>query len=155
HVSRAVWERSRRLTYGGGMDVPSSRAAPAARVREAAELFGRDVVIDWCEQLLTGAVTDDDPSYPDISWLKGTIGWPDHWRRVWGARGLLHVGPPAHPEIVIGALDDGAWRVREMALKVIARHGLDLDGVTALVSDENERVRLQALRALGVPPSDR
>ena len=52
-------------------------------------------------------------------------GGPDYWARVWGARGLLHIGPPARAEIVLDALSDESWRVREMSLKVIRRHGLD------------------------------
>lgn len=137
--------------------MPDRRLGPALNVRRAGELFGRDVVIDWCEALLLGIARDDDSRYPDIAWLSGTIGWPEYWARVWGARGLLHIGPPAHPEVVLDALDDSSWRVREMALKVITRHGLDdADGrIVALLDDPRERVRLQALRALGVPPSAR
>ncbi|MEJ1921240.1 HEAT repeat domain-containing protein [Microbacterium sp. KHB019] len=137
--------------------IPDRRLGPAANARNAAELFGRDVLIDWCEALLRGDALDDDPRYPDIAWLCGTIGWPSHWARVWGARGLLHLGPPANSEVVLHALNDEAWRVREMALKVIIRHELDdpHGAVAALVADTNERVRFQALRALGVPPSDR
>ncbi|MGI6878159.1 HEAT repeat domain-containing protein [Microbacterium sp. gxy059] len=76
---------------------------------------------------------------------------------VWGARGLLHIGPPAHPGVVVAALDDDAWRVREMALKVLIRHELDdpAGRLADLTEDPVARVRAQALRALGVPPSDR
>lgn len=137
--------------------IPDRRRGPAVNARNAVEQFGREVVVDWCEALVQGSARDDDPRYPDIAWLCGTIGWPDHWSRVWGARGLLHIGPPAHPEVVRDALDDEAWRVREMALKVIVRHELDVSAerLAALVEDESDRVRHQALRALGVPRSDR
>ncbi len=82
---------------------------------------------------------------------------PGYWARVWGARGILDAGPPKHADAVLGALDDTAWRVREMALKVVIRHEVDdaHGRVLALVEDENERVRSQALRALGVPPAAR
>lgn len=137
--------------------IPDRRRGPAQNARVAVELFGQEVVVDWCESLLRGLATDDDARYPDIAWLNGTIGWPEYWSRVWGARGLLHIGPPAHPQVVLDALDDEAWRVREMALKVVVRHELDdPDGhVMVLIEDPVERVRTQALRALGVPPSDR
>ncbi len=137
--------------------VPDRRLGPAGNARNAVELFGRDVVVEWCEALLRGDAVDDDPRYPDIVWLGGTIGWPAYWSRVWGVRGLLHIGPPMHPEVVLNALRDESWRVREMALKVITRHELDDPErrVIALLEDPHERVRVQTRRALGVPPGDR
>ena len=48
------------------------------------------------------------------------------------------------------ALTDDAWRVREMALKVVARHRLD-DGLTAVLplrGDPVPRVRQAAERAV-------
>lgn len=136
---------------------PDRRLGPAKNVRNAVEVFGRDLVIDWCEALLEGDARDDDPRYPDIVWLGGTIGWPQYWSRVWGARGLLHIGPPANPQVVADALNDESWRVREMALKVITRHELDEaeQQIIDMLDDPSERVRLQARRALGVPPGDR
>lgn len=132
--------------------LPDRRRSPRESVRTAAELFGRELMIRWSEELLAGTASDDDPRYPDIAWLRGTIGWPDHGARVWAARALLHLGEPARPEILLAALADPAWRVREMALKVIAAHGLaDPEGrVDALVNDPIERVRRQAWRALGM-----
>lgn len=137
--------------------IPDRRFGPAANARRAAELFGHDVVVDWCEALVQGSAEDDDPRYPDIAWLSGTIGWTDSWSRVWGARGLLHIGPPVHPNVILDALDDESWRVREMALKVMIRHELDdpRGRITEMTDDPNERVRHQALRALGVPRRDR
>ena len=131
--------------------------APGALPRDlaagAVELYGRPRIIEWCEELLAGRVSDSDPAWPDIAWLGGTVGWVPYWARTWGARGLLHIGPPARPEIVLSALEDESWRVREMTLKVIRRHGLDdPDGaVDRLVEDPAERVRVQAWTALGVP----
>lgn len=137
--------------------VPDRRLRPAENARNAATVFGRDVIIAWCEDLLSGRALDDDPRYPDIIWLGGVVGRPAYWRRVWGARGLLHLGPPERREVVLDALGDESWRVREMALKVITRHALDDPEARAahLTEDPVDRVRVQALRSLGVPPSDR
>src|SRR4051794_31968525 len=129
-------------------------ALPKDLAAQAAELFGRERVIRWSEELLAGHLEAGDDAWPDIAWLGGTVGWPDYWARVWGARGLLHIGPPARPEIVIAALSDESWRVREMSLKVVRRHGLDdPDGlIDRLVEDPVERVRVQAWTTLGWNP---
>ena len=129
-------------------------ALPKDLAAQAVELFGRAHVVQWCEELLAGRVVAADPAWPDIGWLGGTIGWADYWGRVWGARGLLHIGPPRHPSIVVTALADESWRVREMSLKVIRRHGIeDPDGIIdRLVEDPVERVRIQAWTTLGWNP---
>ncbi|UNK72033.1 hypothetical protein [Microbacterium sp. H1-D42] len=130
--------------------LPDRRLSPRDSATHAAEVFGRDAVVEWAEELLAGRAGDMDRRYPDIAWLRGTPGWPSYWVRVWGARALLHLGP-ARPQVVLGATGDEEWRVREMALKVIAAHRLDdPDGVVdGLVDDPVERVRAQAWRALG------
>lgn len=132
--------------------LPDQRRSPRESVFIAAELFGHDAMIHWGEELLAGRALDIDSRYPDIAWLRGTVGWPVYWSRVWGARALLHLGPPARPGLVLAALDDPAWRVREMSLKVIAAHDIaDPEGlVDPLVEDPIERVRHQAWRALGL-----
>jgi hypothetical protein len=129
-------------------------ALPRDLVAGAVDLFGRDRVIAWCEELLVGRAADDDPAWPDIAWLGGTIGWKPYWARTWGARGLLHAGPPARADLVMSALDDEAWRVREMALKVIRRYEIDdpAGAVDALTDDPVERVRVQAWKTLGLSP---
>jgi HEAT repeat protein len=73
-----------------------------------------------------------------------------YWPRVWAARGLLHAWDPAATAAIIGATADEAWRVREMAAKVIARHrvGDAFDAVAALRTDPVERVRAAAARAV-------
>ena len=100
------------------------RALPRRLVEDATEIYGRDVVVDWCEGLLAGSIADDDPHRPDISWLGGTTGWKAYWSRTWGARGLVYCGPPARPEIVIAALQDEHPRVRAMAARVVTRFAL-------------------------------
>lgn len=132
-------------------------ALPKDLASQAAVLFGRDHVILWCESLLDGEASASDPQWPDITWLGGTIGWSPYWARVWGARGLLHLGPPLHERIVLAHLADPHWRVREMCLKVIRRHRLADPGglVDALIDDPRERVRAEAWRTLGLPLADR
>jgi HEAT repeat protein len=63
---------------------------------------------------------------------------------------LLHQWDPAATAAITGATHDEAWRVREMAAKVIASHrvGDALNAVAALRSDPVERVRAAAARAV-------
>jgi hypothetical protein len=95
------------------------RALPRHLVEDACEIYGRDLVVAWCEGLLAGTVDVASANHPDISWLGGTTGWKDYWGRTWGARGLVYCGPPRHPDIVIAALDDEHPRVRAMAARVM------------------------------------
>ena len=69
---------------------------------------------------------------------------------MWATRGLLWAWDDVALESVQGALTDDAWRVREMALKVVARHRLDdlLLTVVDLQEDPAARVRAGASRAL-------
>lgn len=152
--------RGRIGAYRPGMAQPLQPLARGALPRDlasgAAEVFGSDRVVEWCEELLAGRVSAGETEWPDIAWLGGTVGWQPYWSRVWGARGLMHIGPPARPDIVFDALDDEAWRVREMSLKVVRRHGLDdpAGRVELLVRDPVERVRIQAWTALGLAGDD-
>lgn len=123
----------------------------------------------WGSALAAGRTSVDAPEHPAIEWIGGSRGWPPYWGRVWGLRLLLHVGEGgggadrSHPEVqdaTSGALRDESWRVREMALKVIARHEIDADPgvIVELLEDPVDRVRVQAARALGFdappPPTD-
>jgi hypothetical protein len=73
-----------------------------------------------------------------------------YWPRVWAARALLHQWDPVATAAITDATYDEAWRVREMAAKVIAAHrvGDALDAVAALRTDPVERVRAAASRAV-------
>lgn len=70
--------------------------------------------------------------------------------RVWGARGLLYAWHGSARSAVRSALEDEAWRVREMALGVVARRGLSEEraSVEAMRQDESARVRAAATKAL-------
>jgi HEAT repeat protein len=73
-----------------------------------------------------------------------------YWPRVWAARGLLHAWDDRAAAVIIQATADSAWRVREMAAKVIARHriGDALPAVARLRTDPVPRVRAAAGRAV-------
>jgi hypothetical protein len=73
-----------------------------------------------------------------------------YWPRVWAARGLLHAWDDRATAVIIQATADSAWRVREMAAKVIARHriGAGFPAVAALRADQTPRVQAAAERAV-------
>jgi hypothetical protein len=75
-----------------------------------------------------------------------------YWLRVWGARGLLWVWDDSALGALRVALADEAWRVREMAVKVVARHRVGdlLSTVAGLQDDPVPRVQTAANRAVTV-----
>jgi hypothetical protein len=122
---------------------------------------GRDAVIAGCAGLIVGDDTD-----PDLLMALGGPGadrflgaGPNvdrYWLRVWAARGLLWAWSDSAPDAVNVALRHGltdeAWRVREMAVKVVARHllGDALPAVAELRNDPVLRVRTAATRAVAL-----
>lgn len=118
---------------------------------------GEPAVVSGCVALLGGGAAEVDAELvvtlggPPARWVvTGEPSGPDYWVRVWAVRGLLYAwGEEAIPA-VLAALGDDAWRVREMAAKVVARHQVDdgLELVAGLQTDENARVRSSASRAL-------
>lgn len=121
---------------------------------------GRQAVVAGCVRLIKGDDTD--------AALIVALGGPparrllaDHhpasdqqyWLRVWAARGLLWAwDDDTGLDGVRMALRDPAWRVREMAAKVVARHLLGdlLLAVATLQRDPVPRVRVAASRAIAV-----
>jgi HEAT repeat protein len=83
-------------------------------------------------------------------WLESEVN--AYWLRVWGARGLLWNWDARATDAVRRALSDEAWRVREMAAKLVARHVIDeaQPDVVELVHDPVPRVRAAASRALAL-----
>jgi hypothetical protein len=73
-----------------------------------------------------------------------------YWLRVWAARGLLWEYDDAARPAIRAALRDPAWRVREMAAKVVARHRIGdlISAVSVLRADPTQRVSAAAVRAL-------
>jgi hypothetical protein len=111
-------------------------------------------VVDGCVDLLMGRGADPDLIValggPPAGWAKsGEASGPAYWLKVWAARGLLYNWDEVAVPAVISALDDGAWRVREMALKVVARHEIReaATTVTRLEKDPSPRVEAAAARA--------
>ena len=119
---------------------------------------GRRVVVEDCVAIVGGRQANDDflrviggPSAENV--LQGRDGGLDgYWPRVWAARGLLHIWDDVATGAIIDATTHEAWRVREMAAKVIARHRVwpAIDAVVILLDDENARVRTAAFRAFRV-----
>jgi hypothetical protein len=135
-------------------------STPRQRIAAEGARHGTRPLVDACVALLEarpGDVSDrliavlggDSARYVLDGGAGGRAGY---WPRVWGARGLLHEWDPAATAAIIAATGDEAWRVREMAAKVIARHqvGDGLDAVAALRVDEVARVRAAASRAVTV-----
>ena len=146
---------------GSGLPAPGRRIADECAVR------GRAALLAGCAALLEGRTDDVDDHL--ITVLGGQAaghvldggegGRSGYWPRVWAARGLLHAWddradqaaePDQATDAIIGALGDHAWRVREMAAKVVAAHriGRALDAVAALRDDPKPRVREAAERAV-------
>jgi hypothetical protein len=75
---------------------------------------------------------------------------PAYWLRVWAARALLWVWDDEAGPSILTALSDDAWRVREMATRVVIRHRVRgaLPKVKQLRTDPNARVRKAAERAV-------
>ncbi len=137
-------------------------ASPRHRVETECARRGRRAVVRGCASLLLG----DDSDGGLIVVLGGAharlildSGPPEsqvYWFRVWAGRGLLWaldeqtLDDARHA--IRAALADPAWRVREMAAKVVARHRLGdlLTAVALLRTDAVLRVRAAAERAVAV-----
>ena len=131
----------------------ASKWTPRKSIRREFRRRGQRAV-DGCVDLLAGRDADPDLIValggPPARWAKtGEASGPVYWLKVWAARGLLWNWDEVAVPAVLSALDDEAWRVREMALKVVARHRIR-DGAAAvsrLEKDPSARVRSAAARA--------
>jgi hypothetical protein len=132
----------------------SSKWTPREGIEQACARRGERAVVDGCVDLLIDRGADPDLVLalggPPARWAKsGEASGPTYWLKVWAARGLLWNWDEVAVPAVISALDDDAWRVREMALKVVARHKIDEAAavVATLQTDSSLRVRAAAERA--------
>ena len=127
---------------------------PKQSVSQECARRGLLAVVNGCVDLLNSKPVDDELILalggPPAEWVRtGEPSGPDYWLRVWGARGLLYAWDDSARAAVLRALDDEAWRVRDMALKVVARQGIQeaVDQVERLRDDSSARVRASAARA--------
>jgi hypothetical protein len=131
---------------------------PRESVQDECQRRGEDVVVAGCVAILTGRSVDErlllvlaGPAAEQV--LDGRAGGTaGYWPRVWAARGLLYAWNETAITAIVEATADGAWRVREMAAKVTAKHriGDGLDAVIMLRDDPVPRVRAAAERAIAV-----
>ncbi|MGN6176742.1 MAG: HEAT repeat domain-containing protein [Streptosporangiaceae bacterium] len=132
------------------------RLTPRQNIAAECQQRGKPAVVSGCIDLLQGRPGVDDtlvlalggPPAQDV--LGGYAGGKaGYWPRVWAARGLLHAWDNRATAAIIQATTDDAWRVREMAAKVIARHriGVAFTAVAELRNDQVPRVRAAAERA--------
>lgn len=138
-------------------------AHPRELLAEAVSIHGEHTVIDTCLALLAGESEYHLLTVP-LSFLGGAgatarlsrgdlaARGQDHWPRVWGARGLRYVWLPYAEPDVVRSLRDPAWRVREMAAKVVGQRacGSAAEVLQPLLRDKTPRVQVAAIRALAV-----
>jgi hypothetical protein len=130
------------------------KLTPRERIIAECARRGKAALVAGCVELLGGRYGNvDDGLIVALGGEHGELvlgGRGGYWPRVWAARGLLHAWDDAATEAIIAATADEAWRVREMAAKVIARHrvGDALDPVAKLRDDPVPRVRAAAERAV-------
>ena len=124
----------------------------ATRLALAVERYGEDGLVKLAVGLLGGRNEGEEVLlYLGGRHARGILdGAPAlYWPEVWGARALLHVWDDSAASAVLDGVQNQAWRVREMCLKVCAVRVL---GDSALLkrrlTDENARVRAAAAHAL-------
>ena len=129
---------------------------PRERAEAECERRGRTAFISGCMKLLSGGEADGELIFAlgggPARWaVQGGKAGPDYWLRVWAARGLLYVWDDRAVPVILGALGDPSWRVREMAVRVAAKHTLEraARAVADMHDDPNARVRAAADRATG------
>lgn len=158
----------------------TASSTPDQRITAECASRGSAALIAGCVALLDGRPDDVDDRLITVLGGDaagyvldgGAGGRSGYWPRVWAARGLLHAwrdrasddardrdsdrhrhrasDDDAATDALIRAMGDPAWRVREMAAKVVAAHrvGPALEAVAALREDAVPRVRTAAERAV-------
>lgn len=128
---------------------------PRRSVQALSDSIGSAAVVASCTDLLAGKRVEGSVIYalggPPARWaVDGGAAGPDYWLRVWALRGLLWLWDDSATPALVAALSDDAWRVREMAARVSARHAVDeaLPCLLPLLDDPVARVRRAAERAI-------
>jgi len=128
-------------------------ASPADRIAAAVKIYGERDIVDRAAALIGGANAGEDfLLFVGGKHAKGILdGAPAlYWPELWGTRTLMYVWHDSAKVAVQSALTNQAWRVREMAAKVVHLRELPLtDNLLPMLSDEVGRVRAAAARALG------
>jgi hypothetical protein len=135
-----------------------SQETPKQRIAAEVARRGRLEFVAGCSAILDGSDLCGDlilvlGGRHAEAVLAGSEGGPEgYWPRVWAARGFLHCYEPTANVALKAALLDEAWRVREMALKVIVRYAVAelLEDALELRADEVQRVRSAAERAVSL-----
>jgi hypothetical protein len=126
----------------------------ATRIATAVEHYGEAAFLRHAIGLLQGRNEGEDVLlYLGGRHARGIFdGAPSlYWPEVWGARALLHVWDDSAASAVLDGVQNQAWRVREMCLKVCAVRELgDVSTLKRRLTDENSRVRAAAAHALAV-----
>lgn len=125
----------------------------AARIAQAVQRYGQAVFVERAVGLLEGRNEGEEVLlYVGGRHAQGILdGAPAlYWPELWGARALLHVWDASAASAVLRGVDNRAWRVREMCLRVCAERRLGDDALLPLLADENSRVRAAAARAIAV-----
>jgi len=141
----------------------SGRMTPRQNVAAECGRRGEPAVVSGCVELLEGRAVDEALVLalggPPAEYVLGggAGGKNGYWPRVWAARGLLYAWDDRAAAAIIRATACDAWRVREMAAKVIARHGVGdaLAAVADLRNDPVPRVRAAAERAIAKLTAER
>lgn len=133
---------------------PTDLTAPTeARLSEAVAALGERGVVDRAVALIGGLSAGDDfLLIVGGTHAQGVLdGAPVlYWPEVWGMRSLLYVWDDSAADAVASGLQNQAWRVREMAARVVAERGLPVrEALLELLTDEVARVRGAGARALG------
>jgi len=125
-----------------------------ARIAAATERYGEAGLVQHAIGLLQGRNEGEEVLlYLGGRHARGILdGAPAlYWPEVWGARALLHVWDDSAASAVLDGVQNRAWRVREMCLKVCAVRQLgDVATVKRRLTDENPRVRAAAAHVVAV-----
>lgn len=141
---------------GRRMPMSNWGLTPRASIEAECRRRGTSAVAAACTSILLDGAVDDDllwvvagPATTAV--LAGREGGRDgYWPRVWATRGLLHAWDDAAAPALTAAIRDDAWRVREMAAKVVAKHHVEdaFEEIVRLRDDPVARVRAAAERSL-------
>jgi hypothetical protein len=129
---------------------------PRQSIEAACQQLGEKNVVASCVRIINERDMDAEFGYVLSGPNSRAIlddregGVSGRWPRTWALRAFLYAWDDSAEPAVLTCLSDDAWRVREMAAKVVARRHLGdaLEQIATLQNDEVPRVRAAAQRAL-------